>query len=183
MNTDEIIISSIYHHEHANLVRCSSKIKSMARTRRRRLQRHGRAATQTTLFSTPSSRTKKIFSAFFFGVQWGVTVTATATSERARDRGTDHYCHDKRRRGRAGKTHCEVTLSTRAAPCSGPALRKRRSARTLCAPQARPAHTRQRATGSRALPACMLCVVVLCHQRHAVCARCSSLWPRPEEEA
>jgi len=38
--------------------------------------------------------------------------------------------------------------------------------RLLCAPQARPAHTRQRATGARTLPACLSCVVILCHQRH-----------------
>jgi len=56
-----------------------------------------------------------------------------------------------------------ATLSTRAALCFGPALRKRRRARPPCAPQARPVHTRQRATGTRTLPACLLCVVVLCH--------------------
>jgi len=75
---------------------------------------------------------------------------------------------DKRRRGRAGKTHCDVTLSTRAVPCCDHALRKRRSARTLCAPQARPAHTRQRATGTRTLPACLFCFVVLCIRATAV---------------
>ena len=37
----------------------ASRRPARARTRRRRLQRHGRAATQTTLFSTPSSRYKK----------------------------------------------------------------------------------------------------------------------------
>ena len=73
---------------------------------------------------------------------------------------------DKSRRGRAGKSQCDVTLSTRAPPGFGPALRKRRSARPLCAPQARTVHTRQRATGARTLPACLPCVVVLCHQRH-----------------
>ena len=68
---------------------------------------------------------------------------------------------DKSRRDRASKPHCDVSLSTRAAPCFGPALRKRRSARPLCA-----VHTRQRATGARTLPACLPCVVVLCLQRH-----------------
>ena len=33
-------------------------------------------------------------------------------------------------------------------------------------PQTCPAHTRQRATGSRTLPACLSCVVMLCRQRH-----------------
>ena len=43
---------------------------------------------------------------------------------------------------------------------------RRRRDRLLCAPQARPAHTRHRATGARTLPACLSCVVMLCHQRH-----------------
>ena len=89
---------------------------------------------------------------------------------------------DKRRRGRAGKTHGDVTLSTRAAPCFGPALRKRRSARTLCAPQARPAHTRERATGTRTLPARLFCVVVLCHQRHCRAALGAVNWGRGRRE-
>ena len=65
---------------------------------------------------------------------------------------------DKRRRGRAGKTQGDVTLSTRAAPYFCPALRKRHSARPLCAPQACSAHTRDRATDTRTLPARLFCV-------------------------
>ena len=69
----------------------------------------------------------------------------------------------------------------RAALCFGPALRKRRSARPPCAPQARPAHTRQRATGTRTLPACLLCVVVLCHHLHCHTAlQCSPLGDRAQ---
>ena len=70
---------------------------------------------------------------------------------------------DKHRRGRVGKTHYDVTLSMRAALCFGLALRKRRSARPPCSPQARPAHTRPRATGTRTLPACLLCHHLHCH--------------------
>ena len=43
---------------------------------------------------------------------------------------------------------------------------RRRRDRLLCAPPARPAHTRQRATGARTLPAWLSCVVILCHERH-----------------
>jgi len=43
---------------------------------------------------------------------------------------------------------------------------RRRRDRPLCAPQARPAHTRQRATGARTMSACLSYVVMLCHQRH-----------------
>ena len=100
--------------------------------------------------------------------------SATSVTVRGRWRRAHLVSTDKSRRGRAGsassracsKPQCDVTLSTRAAPCFGPALRKRRSARPLCAPQARTVHTRQRATGARTLPACLPCVVVLCHQRH-----------------
>jgi len=56
---------------------------------------------------------------------------------------------------------------------------KRRSARPPCAPQARPAHTRQHPTGTRTLPACLLCVVVLCHHLHCHAAlQCSPLGDR-----
>ena len=69
-----------------------------------------------------------------------------------------------------------ATLSTRAAPRFGHALRKRRSARTLCAPQARTAHTRKRATCTRALPACLLCVVVPCHQQRCRAVSSAGHW-------
>ena len=38
---------------------------------------------------------------------------------------------------------------------------RRRRDRPLCALQARPAHTRQRATGARTMSACLSCVVIL----------------------
>ena len=60
-----------------------------------------------------------------------------------------------------------------------PALKKRRSARPLCAPQARTVYTRQRATGARTLPACLPCIVMLCHQRHCrATLQCRPLWDR-----
>ena len=85
---------------------------------------------------------------------------------------------EKRQRGRTGKTHGDVTLSTRATPCFCPALRKRRSARPLCAPHTRSAHTHERATGTRTLPAGLFCVVVLCHQRRYSAAH----WGRGHSE-
>ena len=43
---------------------------------------------------------------------------------------------------------------------------RRRRDRPLCAPQVRPAHTRQRATGARTMSVCLSCVVILCYQSH-----------------
>jgi len=102
--------------------------------------------------------------------------SATSVTVRGQWRRAHLVSIDKSRRGRASKPQCDVTLSTRAAPCCGPALRKRaggryatRSARPLCAPQARTVHTRQRATGARTLPACLPCVVVTTQGKRAHC--------------